>query len=81
MRLMHSLAFVACLLATGSILAGDPHGKRATKVPGQPASVLPNLNRLTDAEKAAGWKLLFDGKTTAGWRNFRKPDDFRRAGR
>jgi len=22
---------------------------------------------LTDAEKAAGWKLLFDGKTTAGW--------------
>ena len=24
-------------------------------------------NTLTDAEKAAGWKLLFDGKTTAGW--------------
>ena len=22
---------------------------------------------LTDAEKAAGWKLLFDGKTSAGW--------------
>jgi hypothetical protein len=31
------------------------------------------LNTLTDAEKAAGWKLLFDGKTTAGWRNFKKP--------
>lgn len=25
-------------------------------------------NRLTPAEKAAGWKLLFDGKTFAGWR-------------
>jgi hypothetical protein len=24
-------------------------------------------NTLTDAEKAAGWNLLFDGKTTAGW--------------
>ncbi len=29
-------------------------------------------NSLTDAEKAAGWKLLFDGKTTAGLRNFKK---------
>jgi hypothetical protein len=29
-------------------------------------------NTLTDAEKAAGWKLLFDGKTTTGWRNYNK---------
>jgi hypothetical protein len=36
---------------------------------GQPASVLPHLNQLTDAERAAGWKLLFDGRTTTGWRN------------
>jgi hypothetical protein len=25
---------------------------------------------LTDAEKAAGWKLLFDGKSLAGWRAY-----------
>jgi len=25
-------------------------------------------NELTDAERAAGWKLLFDGKTLRGWR-------------
>ena len=25
-------------------------------------------NQLTDAEKQAGWKLLFDGQTTNGWR-------------
>jgi hypothetical protein len=26
-------------------------------------------NTLTDAERSAGWLLLFDGKTTAGWMN------------
>jgi len=30
-------------------------------------------NQLTSAERQAGWKLLFDGQTTAGWRNFKKP--------
>lgn len=32
----------------------------------------PPLNTLSEAEKKAGWKLLFDGTTTAGWRNYRK---------
>ena len=30
-------------------------------------------NTLTASEKAAGWKLLFDGKSTAGWRGFKQP--------
>jgi len=29
------------------------------------------LNELTEAQKADGWKLLFDGKTMNGWRIFK----------
>lgn len=29
------------------------------------------INGLTEAEQRGGWKLLFDGKTTSGWRNYR----------
>ena len=30
-------------------------------------------NTLTDAAKAAGWKLLFNGKDFTGWHNFKSP--------
>lgn len=29
------------------------------------------INTLTDAEKAAGWRLLFNGKDFTGWHNFK----------
>ncbi len=31
-------------------------------------------NSLTPEEQKAGWKLLFDGRTTDGWRNFKRRD-------
>ncbi len=32
------------------------------------------VNQLTDAEKAQGWQLMFDGKTSDGWREYNKPN-------
>jgi len=34
----------------------------------------PKPNTLTEKEKADGWKLLFDGKTTNGWHAFKGKD-------
>jgi hypothetical protein len=32
------------------------------------------LNTLTAAEKEAGWRLLFDGQSTKGWRGYGKTE-------
>jgi len=50
------------------VLVGAACQKQQQPVPD--TSVPPNT--LTDAEKTAGWKLLFDGTTTTGWRDYGK---------
>lgn len=39
-----------------------------------PAQLRAEENRLTDYEQKSGWKLLFDGQSTTGWRNYRKQE-------
>ena len=44
----------------------------APSAPANPAAA-PPPNTLTEAEKAAGWKLLFNGRDFTGWHNFKQP--------
>ena len=30
------------------------------------------VNRLTQAEQRSGWRMLFDGTSTQGWRNYKR---------
>ncbi|MGC6426280.1 MAG: 3-keto-disaccharide hydrolase [Akkermansiaceae bacterium] len=53
-------SLVIALFTAGSALA-DHHGKKGA-------------NQLTDEEKKAGWTLLFDGKSTEHFRNYKKDD-------
>lgn len=57
------LTMMLCL--TANVFAG---GKKAKKTVAQPVVVVNPDNTLTDQEKREGWKLLWDGKTTEGWR-------------
>lgn len=69
------ISHYACLSATLLILASCE--KPAAEALAPPASasaeaVTPApFNTLTDAEKAAGWKLLFNGKDTSQWRLYK----------
>lgn len=47
----------ACYVVLPPELSAQPYAARSDRP-----------NELTDAERKAGWKLLFDGKTLSGWR-------------
>lgn len=54
------------------ILTQNPEEYRTVSDTEIPVTVTLITNGLTQAEEEDGWKLLFDGKTTAGWRGAQK---------
>jgi hypothetical protein len=65
----------ALLLVAGvsaSATPGTESGPLANgTAPKASAASSPSMNTLTAAEQAAGWRLLFDGRTTNGWRGYK----------
>lgn len=59
------------LVTAGGILGVIGLALAAAPGAGQSAREDSPYNRLTPTEKARGWRLLFDGRTTHGWRKYR----------
>lgn len=53
---MKTKLFIVCSALSGALLGS--------------CTPVPQNNMLTEAEKAEGWKLLFDGQTLDGWRDY-----------
>jgi glucose/arabinose dehydrogenase len=60
LRGIPALAFGCCLAVVTPHVAAESPSKQSP------------VNRLSEAEQRSGWKLLFDGKSTDGWRNYKQ---------
>jgi hypothetical protein len=65
---LFAAATIAALLLAGC--ASAPSSDMGTV---QSGSTSASLNQLTAAERAAGWRSMFDGQTLAGWRGLGAP--------
>jgi len=65
-----ALATVVGLLAT-SVVGCAPAGSNSAGGGSDVTASATGVTGLTAAQRAAGWKPLFDGSTTAGWRGYR----------
>jgi hypothetical protein len=53
------------------VAACSPSKKENQETAAAPVEVTESAALLTDSQKAEGWKLLFDGKSLAGWQIFK----------
>jgi hypothetical protein len=62
---------VLCTLLVGAYLLTTGARIISPAAPARAADSTEPQNTLSEAERAAGWRLLFDGKTAEGWRQYR----------
>lgn len=68
-------SLVRSALALGAVATGLACGAQGNcPTIASPAPPAAELNTLTVAERAAGWRLLFDGSTKSGWRGYKSGD-------
>ncbi|SUZ91220.1 uncharacterized protein METZ01_LOCUS44074, partial [marine metagenome] len=63
---MKNIYYILSIITISLILACSNTTKN------QETSVAVENNTLTEKETAEGWRLLFDGKTSDGWRGYKK---------
>jgi hypothetical protein len=81
-RFFYAGTLILALTVPPVLLAQQPATPPAATAPAKPkpqtkmaapvAATTYGINQLSDAEKQDGWVLLFDGKTTKGWRGYKK---------
>ena len=75
---MKKISFFLTIIALASACNQTPENKTATTatpIQDTPTEKAVVETTLTDAEKAAGFKILFNGKNTEGWHSFRNVKD------
>jgi hypothetical protein len=68
-KMQKIFSIISCITLVFALILFSGCGQGA-----QREAETPQRNVLSEAEIADGWELLFDGKTTSGWRGFQKED-------
>ena len=73
-RMTHGGLAVSILVALASCSSAQSAGDAdaASSAPAQGQGVA--MNTLTDAERSAGWRLLFDGRSLDGWKRYKSAE-------